>query len=222
MMAVVVAWMPSGVDLAPKLDGVVIAECRSPASFDVPALAAHTGAAEGPSVPASAKVAQANTQAPPNGGSLGHPIVCSRPCLYFAAGECANGSSCDFCHMNHPKRPHHLDKQHRAMLQNFAPEVRRAWLFAIIRAKLLSLDKSAAMQDIVDELAHSCGAAALALPEPTSMGRQDRLLWAAMSSLTLRFLLFQMQKNLENAPGPAVLNVDRVVAHCQALLETRQ
>lgn len=52
-----------------------------------------------------------------NPGSQGHPDLCLRPCLYFAAGRCVNGQECTFCHMPHPKRPLRLDKRHREILK---------------------------------------------------------------------------------------------------------
>jgi len=53
-----------------------------------------------------------------NPGSVGHPELCPRPCLYFPSGCCVNGQECNFCHFPHPKRPAHLDKRHRAMLRD--------------------------------------------------------------------------------------------------------
>ena len=34
-------------------------------------------------------------------GSIEHPVLCFRPCVRFAKGYCAQGASCDFCHMTH-------------------------------------------------------------------------------------------------------------------------
>jgi len=52
-----------------------------------------------------------------NPGSVGHPSLCNRPCLYYAAGNCENGTDCGFCHLPHPKRPVRLDKRHREALK---------------------------------------------------------------------------------------------------------
>ena len=30
-------------------------------------------------------------------GSVGHPELCRRPCIYFAAGQCRNSADCNFC-----------------------------------------------------------------------------------------------------------------------------
>ena len=38
-------------------------------------------------------------------GSHGHPEVCHRPCVNFARGWCAAGSSCDYCHLSHVETP---------------------------------------------------------------------------------------------------------------------
>eukprot|EP00440_Ansanella_granifera_P017662 gb/GFBE01019186.1/.p1 GENE.gb/GFBE01019186.1/~~gb/GFBE01019186.1/.p1 ORF type:complete len:304 (+),score=72.20 gb/GFBE01019186.1/:1-912(+) len=50
-------------------------------------------------------------------GSMGHPEVCQRPCLYFAAGTCSNGAACRYCHMPHEQRAFHPDKQQRELLK---------------------------------------------------------------------------------------------------------
>jgi len=63
-----------------------------------------------------ARASQAPVQAT-NPGSVGHPDLCLRPCLYFAAGNCQNSLECGFCHMPHPRRPVRLDKRHRQILR---------------------------------------------------------------------------------------------------------
>lgn len=52
----------------------------------------------------------------PSKGSVGHPELCHRPCIYFAFGHCENGSACGYCHMEHQEKPIKLDKQQRAMV----------------------------------------------------------------------------------------------------------
>lgn len=54
---------------------------------------------------------------PPSQGSIGHPEVCRRPCIYFARGDCQNGSACGYCHLDHAGRGFHLDKWNRDMLK---------------------------------------------------------------------------------------------------------
>jgi len=59
---------------------------------------------------------QAETEEHTNPGSRAHPHLCSRPCMYFATGDCANGGGCNFCHRHlHPRKPH-FDKRNRILL----------------------------------------------------------------------------------------------------------
>ena len=54
----------------------------------------------------------------PTRGSVGHPTLCSRPCIYMAKqGHCKKGVACGFCHHHHsgtndPKP----DKQQRRLM----------------------------------------------------------------------------------------------------------
>ncbi|CAK9068197.1 unnamed protein product [Durusdinium trenchii] len=56
----------------------------------------------------------------PSGGSLGHPQVCNRPCIYFAAGNCASGAGCSYCHVEHTEKTGKLDKRQRQLLQELS------------------------------------------------------------------------------------------------------
>jgi len=131
-----------------------------------------------------------------NLGSLGHPELCPRPCLYFARGQCANGSSCDFCHLPHPKRPSHLDKRHREMLKRmpFAESVSVA--MPVLREKARSLSLRTEVMELLNELEEVAnrslvsgehGAASRSRP-PKRSGR-SRNLQGAMRGITLRSLL---------------------------------
>ena len=53
----------------------------------------------------------------PSQGSLGHPEVCRRPCIYFIAGHCENGNACAYCHMEHTEKTPKLDKRQRTIIQ---------------------------------------------------------------------------------------------------------
>ena len=45
-----------------------------------------------------------NTMA--NRGSMGHPSLCQRPCVYLMNGSpCRDGDDCGFCHMPHQRLP---------------------------------------------------------------------------------------------------------------------
>lgn len=74
-----------------------------------------------------------------NPGSIGHPDVCSRKCLYFASGNCSNGENCRFCHMGHPKRPPRLDRMNRELLRNMTFEERAYIVLPIITQKVQAL-----------------------------------------------------------------------------------
>jgi hypothetical protein len=88
-----------------------------------------------------------------NPGSIGHPDVCSRKCLYFASGDCSNGEACRFCHMAHPKRPPRLDRMNRELLRNMTFEERAFLVLPIIKQKVtalcLSLGPVAAVEDCI-------------------------------------------------------------------------
>lgn len=50
-------------------------------------------------------------------GSLGHPEVCRRQCIYFLQGHCSNGDACTYCHLPHTQRAPKLDKRQRSIMQ---------------------------------------------------------------------------------------------------------
>eukprot|EP00440_Ansanella_granifera_P010981 gb/GFBE01011910.1/.p1 GENE.gb/GFBE01011910.1/~~gb/GFBE01011910.1/.p1 ORF type:complete len:306 (+),score=31.81 gb/GFBE01011910.1/:1-918(+) len=52
-----------------------------------------------------------------NPGSLGHPEVCRRPCIFFGSGACGNRTTCGYCHLPHNQRPVHFDKRQRDFVQ---------------------------------------------------------------------------------------------------------
>ena len=56
----------------------------------------------------------------PSQGSLGHPEVCRRPCIYFIAGHCENGNACAYCHMEHIEKTPKLDKRQRTIIQGLS------------------------------------------------------------------------------------------------------
>lgn len=77
----------------------------------------------------------ADWSAPSNEGSVGHPFLCSRPCLFVTSGSCASGNDCAFCHRSHPKRPLHLDKRNREMLDRMPDDARTALLLSLLQEK---------------------------------------------------------------------------------------
>eukprot|EP00928_Gymnodinium_smaydae_P003380 TRINITY_DN11214_c1_g1_i1.p1 TRINITY_DN11214_c1_g1~~TRINITY_DN11214_c1_g1_i1.p1 ORF type:complete len:516 (-),score=72.87 TRINITY_DN11214_c1_g1_i1:250-1797(-) len=86
-------------------------------------------------------------------GSLGHPELCSRPCVFAAAGLCELGSSCAFCHMPHEKTGVHLDRKRREALKKMTYEERVATILPLVRVKLVELQLDPdLLQDISDIL----------------------------------------------------------------------
>ena len=61
-------------------------------------------------------------------GSLGHPEVCRRQCIYFLQGNCNNGDDCAYCHLPHPGKDPKLDKRQRQLMAALT----RPELFALI------------------------------------------------------------------------------------------
>jgi len=147
-----------------------------------------------PSVAPTAPWGLAAGAAEQNPGSLGHPHLCLRPCLFFAAGECSSGDSCHYCHLSHERRPAHLDKKHREMLRDM-PLQTCAWLMLpVLRRKVEDFPASpAGALAFLDQLAAGCGLAVpgyvaeqeRALP---GLKRQHRALVTAMKSMSLRLL----------------------------------
>eukprot|EP00435_Cladocopium_sp_Y103_P003239 s7178_g1.t1 len=81
-------------------------------------------AQEAPEVPTAVQnVAVAAIAQPPaaaSEGSRGHPLVCRRPCIRLAKGNCNMGDACGYCHHEHPRyvTP---DKNQRLLLNHMDP-----------------------------------------------------------------------------------------------------
>ncbi|CAE8676607.1 unnamed protein product [Polarella glacialis] len=123
-----------------------------------------------------------------NSGSQGHPELCTRPCLYFGTGKCANGNSCDFCHLPHPKRPAHLDKRNRALLKSLPPDVRAAMLKDALLARSRALRVDISSKDLLNQLEQVGGGAPLSA-ESTEMQARNHRLASALRTMTLSTLL---------------------------------
>eukprot|EP00438_Fugacium_kawagutii_P034708 Skav216622 [mRNA] locus=scaffold3008:190580:191773:- [translate_table: standard] len=75
---------------------------------------------EPPEVLSDAQTAGVQVPHLPSPGSRGHPILCRRPCVYFAKGTCEMGDECDYCHFAGHTRWVHPDKRQRVQLQKLA------------------------------------------------------------------------------------------------------
>lgn len=147
-----------------------------------------------------------------NPGSIGHPELCPRPCLYHMSGKCSNGQRCDFCHMPHDKRPAHLDKRHREMLKeiSFADSVSVA--LPLLREKIATLGLGPPAVLLLDVLQDHAFRAAAELDEGGSRGaksvligrgttrlaktpRNVRMLSVAMKNMSIRALLTTLHRS---------------------------
>eukprot|EP00438_Fugacium_kawagutii_P002015 Skav204962 [mRNA] locus=scaffold3912:37666:56591:+ [translate_table: standard] len=70
-----------------------------------------------------------------NPGSVGHPELCRRPCIYFAAGQCRNSTDCNFCHLSHAHRSATLDKNQRQMIKELTKHEFLSLLVRCLRTK---------------------------------------------------------------------------------------
>ena len=53
----------------------------------------------------------------PSAGSIGHPVLCRRPCIRFAKGSCEMGDACDYCHLGQHFQFKALDKRQRLQVR---------------------------------------------------------------------------------------------------------
>mmetsp|Transcript_82186 Transcript_82186/g.172053 ORF Transcript_82186/g.172053 Transcript_82186/m.172053 type:complete len:289 (-) Transcript_82186:278-1144(-) len=92
------------------------------------------------------------SQGPVNNGSVGHPELCPRPCLFFYQGKCVNGVDCNFCHFTHPKRPAHLDKRHRAILRELPIRECLSLVLPILKDRTVALSAGPQVSRELEEM----------------------------------------------------------------------
>ena len=84
---------------------------------DATELFRHEARRPPPSESGSETDEEGGVRTPLSAGSIGHPVLCKRPCVHVATGSsCVAGAACDFCHFAH-NRASWLDRQHRNTLQ---------------------------------------------------------------------------------------------------------
>jgi len=126
-------------------------------------------------------------------GSVGHPELCSRPCLYFAMGSCENGESCEYCHMAHSKRPVHLDKRHREMLRSMPPLEWAALVLPILQNKVEAVDDSLVTRAMLGDIAAHCGIPVGSVSSCVPK-RCQRMLILSLGLMSLTSLLATVQR----------------------------
>jgi len=126
-------------------------------------------------------------------GMLGHPELCTRPCIFLAQGNCVNGNSCGFCHLPHPTsngasnksvREPHLDKRGRTLVKTMNVEDRAALIIPILEKKAMINGFQAEAQELLATLK------AKMKPNP-NLGLNSKLvnLTRSLESLSFRSLL---------------------------------
>mmetsp|Transcript_40110 Transcript_40110/g.103838 ORF Transcript_40110/g.103838 Transcript_40110/m.103838 type:complete len:387 (+) Transcript_40110:109-1269(+) len=149
-------------------------------------------------------------------GSVGHPELCSRPCLYFAMGSCESGTSCEYCHMAHSKRPAHLDKRHREMLRSMPPVEWAALVLPILQKKVESLDDTLVTRAMLGDIVAHCripmGSESSCMPQ-----RSQRMLILTLRSMSLMCLLNTVQHGLSQHGHQVEEAVEELLLHLRRL-----
>ncbi|CAE8743586.1 unnamed protein product [Polarella glacialis] len=147
----------------------------------------------------------------PNPGSMAHPELCRRPCIYFAAGSCANGSACGYCHLSHEHRPSHLDRRHRDLLRNLSEAECLALLLPVLRCRAESTGLAAEAVEVLALLEDR--AVACAAPSEASRASASR---AATIATSPQHQLSKLSAALRKMPFSTVLGMAlRGAAGCE-------
>lgn len=150
-----------------------------------------------------------------NKGSIAHPHLCSRPCLFFASGQCANGTECDFCHLPHSKRAAHLDKMRKQILRDM-PQVRANMLvLPLVWEKVLEISPSLGSKCAFDHLVRACGDVGRHLP--TRMSGAERALVDTLRALGVRLLIGTAQRCVWQRSPAAAAAAEDVVAKLRGM-----
>lgn len=173
-----------------------------------------------PSTDSGAPAARAKSpcMARGNDGSTGHPYFCSRPCMFFASGACANTGGCTYCHVPHQKRPTHLDKRSRACFENLTPASRLGLLLSLVRQRLLHLELLDEVQALVDELVDACGLEDCSW-EKGRWKKIDGRLRSALTSIDFRPLLVMIGRIVEDPKVAAATHT--LMTRCRELYDAR-
>ncbi|CAE7236920.1 hypothetical protein AK812_SmicGene20949 [Symbiodinium microadriaticum] len=129
-------------------------------------------------------------------GSLGHPEVCHRPCVNFAKGFCAAGSSCDYCHLSHVETPLvTANKELRVILQQatefdlLSVAVKHAWTRAADKG-FLEKAKEAKVLTLLEERLQRLLEKTETSLSPKHQGKLDRFMakmpFSGLMGLALR------------------------------------
>jgi hypothetical protein len=127
-------------------------------------------------------------------GSVGHPELCKRPCIFFVMGKCSGGWSCNFCHGTHSQRATHLDKINRVSLNSLSSIDQKHLMLSAIKDRALQelpLDKSASFLNLLKQVFGS--SVDDSLLRPSYDWRQKRL-FGSLVKMPLNLLFFSLLK----------------------------
>eukprot|EP00441_Pelagodinium_beii_P032853 CAMPEP_0197632348 /NCGR_PEP_ID=MMETSP1338-20131121/9144_1 /TAXON_ID=43686 ORGANISM="Pelagodinium beii, Strain RCC1491" /NCGR_SAMPLE_ID=MMETSP1338 /ASSEMBLY_ACC=CAM_ASM_000754 /LENGTH=487 /DNA_ID=CAMNT_0043203911 /DNA_START=72 /DNA_END=1535 /DNA_ORIENTATION=- len=148
----------------------------------------------------------------PNPGSAGHPELCKRPCLYFVAGQCANGTACGFCHLGHSGRVAHLDKRNREALKALPKELHFRVILEAMRSRVNDVDFADAANEFFDDLEH-CLRSREGLSPAQEQKNLDferdptlKRLLLALQALPLSSMLSTMNRSVRSAADAAPID----------------
>ena len=138
-------------------------------------------------------------------GSLGHPEVCQRPCMYFQAGLCRNGNDCTYCHLPHIEKPSKLDKKQRTLLQSLSYEEFVAFILAHIqeRIKQMNLDAS--------ELLHLLEVEAAQAQAPSLPERERRNMNKVFDRMNLSSLVGMVRQKRHHQQTDSAQHIEAVM-----------
>jgi len=149
-----------------------------------------------------------------NPGSIGHPELCSRACLYFPLGKCTNGTNCAFCHETHSKRATHLDKRHREMLRSMDFAARFRIIHPILKSKLDALEVNREVGGILERLLQiTCVVPPSTDGQATDRkkSKETRTLQVALKFMSVRSLLTLLHHAPEVEGSPQLSAVEEML-----------
>mmetsp|Transcript_126214 Transcript_126214/g.353470 ORF Transcript_126214/g.353470 Transcript_126214/m.353470 type:complete len:296 (-) Transcript_126214:302-1189(-) len=165
----------------------------------------------------SYQVWPATVTGPFNEGSIGHPHLCSKPCIFAVSGTCEGGNACSFCHLPHDKiRPCHLDKQQRAHLEGMDSVEQAILLLSLLGSKLQLVDASPKTQRLFSDLAFACGVTDQVHLERGHQ-RGSRMLMKSLRRMTVRQLLFTLAKRVAERQASVGEAAEALLSHCRAV-----
>jgi len=143
-----------------------------------------------------AKARNSTEESTLNPGSVGHPELCWRPCLFFAQGKCENGLACVYCHASHPRRAAHLDKRNREVLQSIDFLDRCMWIGPILKQKFECIRGAEYLAGELDDVWHRMHIPSTAVKSDRSKPSQDlRHFIMALKLMSARSIFFLLHKD---------------------------